>query len=317
MTDDLKSLFTGYWNYLAVNAACELNLFDKVLDGNKTLEILGRAYDWNHDALDSLVNILKDEGLLQENNFLELTEKGKFLTSTHPNSLYYACMHWAKEHMDVWQSLSYTIRTGKSTFEKLYGEPYFEYLNKNPDKLVAYQKAMHEYAQEDYRDICRAIDCSNYNEIIDVGGGYGALLKHIKKENPSTRCILFDLPEVVENLTGDSIEIIAGDFFAEIPIQGQAIILSRVLHDWNDEKATLILRNCYNALRSNGVLHIIEILTDKMNIRPHQLNLNMQAVCNSKERSSFDYEKLLEGNGFTIKNQTKVNELQYVISATK
>jgi len=317
MKNELKKLFTGYWNYLAVNAACELKLFDKISEGKTSIEKLCIENKWDNQTLTTLILELKKQGFLKCSDEIELSEKGLLLTSNHPETLLHSCMHWADEHLTVWQNISYTIKTGDSVFEKIYEKPFFDYLNSNPQKLDSYHKAMFEYARDDYKNISSLIDFSKHEIVIDIGGGYGALINELKKQNAQLRCILFDLPEVIKNMSGNNIEKIPGSFFEKIPIQADALILSRVIHDWNNEKAKLILKNCYQALNKNGVLYLIEILLDKVEQDVNLLSLNMKAVCNSYERMYSEYLILLENEGFKVMKTEQLNELQFVITACK
>ena len=151
---------------------------------------------------------------------------------------------------------------------------------------------------------------------MDVGGGYGAAINNIKAMNPNVECILFDLEKVVLKVNVQKIMKISGNFFDKIPIQSEVIVLSRVLHDWNDEKANIILKNCYEALPSNGTLFVIENLAEKIN-DISLLSLSMTIICESYERTKNEYEKLLINNKFSIASITQLNNFQYILTAIK
>jgi hypothetical protein len=183
----------------------------------------------------------------------------------------------------------------------------------NPEKLKNYHKAMSEYAIDDYKELPNIIDFSIHQSIMDVGGGYGAALNLIKEKNHTARCVLFDLDKVIKQVSYKTIERIGGNFFEGIPKCSEAIILSRVLHDWNNKKAKLILKNCFHALPSNGTLYVIENCTDKINIKLWLLSLNMAVMCQSFERSSTEYIKLCEEFGFNFQEDKKLNQLQTIL----
>jgi hypothetical protein len=237
----------------------------------------------------------------------------ELLTENNPESLKYACLNWNDEHLTAWQNLDYSITTGKSSFEDIYGQPFFDFLNDNPEKLQAYHKAMYQYAKDDYKTLPDLIDFSKHKSVMDIGGGYGAVLENIKAKYPSIDCILFDLPKVIEKVTIPSIKKLGGSFFEKIPNQSEAIVLSRVLHDWNDEKASLILKNSFEALPQNGTLYVIENCSDKIKIDLSLLSLNMTAMCESYERTSAQYISLCENLGFQFDSETKLNELQTIL----
>ena len=104
---------------------------------------------------------------------------------------------------------------------------------------------MYEYARDDYKELPNIVNFGKHKTVMDVGGGYGALITNIAEKNPLTKCILFDLGNVIKDVVFSNIDKIEGDFFCKIPVKTEAIILSRILHDWNDEKATLILKKLF------------------------------------------------------------------------
>jgi C-methyltransferase len=317
MKNKLKSFFTEHWKYMAVSTACKLNIFDHLEDA-KTAKHLAEELSLNEDKLLLLLNALSYAEFLDKNgDFFKRNSLSEFLTENNSESLKYACLNWSDEHLTAWQHLDFSIRTGKSSFEEIYGLPFFDYLNEYPEKLHAYHKAMYQYAIDDYKTLPDVIDFSNHKSIMDVGGSYGAVLENIKAKQPSVDCILFDLPKVIERVTIPSIKKIGGSFFVEIPSQSDAIILSRILHDWKNEKARIVLKNCFEALPSHGTLYVIENCTDKIKIDLSLLSLNMTAMCESYERTSAQYISICEVVGFHLDNEINLNELQTILTFKK
>jgi hypothetical protein len=298
---------------MAVSTACKLNLFD-YLQEPKPADQLANELSLNEDKLLILLDALHYANFLEKNsNLYKVNSLSELLTENNPESLKYACLNWSDEHLIAWQHLYFSIKTGKSSFEEIYKKPFFEYLNDNPEKLHAYHKAMYQYAKDDYKMLPDVIDFSKHKSVMDVGGGYGALIEYIKKKNPNLECILFDLPKVIENVSIPTVKKIGGSFFDIIPYQSEAIILSRVLHDWNDEKATLILWNCFEALPNNGTLYVIENCSDKIKIDLSLLSLNMTAMCESNERTSTQYILLCENVCFQFDIEKRLNDLQTIL----
>lgn len=316
LKNKLKSFFTTYWKYLAVSTACKLNLFDHLKEP-QTVDKLAKDLALHENTLKILLEALHNEGFLNKKianpNLYSVNELSGLLTEDHPDTLKYACILWSEEHLTAWQHLDSSIKTGKSAFEQIYGKSFFDYLNNHPKKLEDYHKAMYEYARDDYKTFPEKINFSKYNTVMDVGGGSGTLLNTIKTQFPNIQCILFDLEEVIKNVTFDEIEKISGSFFEPIPAKADAIILSRVLHDWDDNKATIILKNCYNALNEYGTLFIIENCADKIDIDLSLLSLNMTLMCESFERNSKEYNILAENAGFVKINDVMLNTLQTIL----
>jgi len=313
MKDKLKSFFTEHWIYMAVSTACKLNLFDNLQEA-KTAKQLANELSLNEEKLLLLLIALHNSDFLEKrSDFFKINSLSETLTENNPESLKYACLNWSAEHLNAWQNLDFSIKTGNSSFEEIYKKPFFDFLNDNPEKLHAYHKAMYQYAKDDYKTLPDVIDFSKHKSVMDVGGGYGAVLENIKANFPNVECILFDLPKVIEKVTIPYIQKTSGSFFEKIPSQSEAIALSRVLHDWNDEKANIILKNCFEALPSNGALYVIENCTDKIIIDLSLLSLNMTAMCESYERTSAQYNSLCENVGFQFDSESKLNELQTIL----
>jgi hypothetical protein len=298
---------------MAVSTACKLNLFEN-LQKAKTTKQLAKELSLNEEKLNLLLNALHQVDFLsKEEDCFKTNSLSEFLTESNPESLKFACLNWSSEHLTAWQNLDFSIKTGKSSFEEIYGKPFFDYLNDFPEKLHAYQKAMYEYAKDDYKILPDLIDFSKHKSVMDVGGSYGAILENIKTKKPNVECVLFDLPKVIDRVTISNIKKLGGSFFEKIPNQSEAIVLSRVLHDWNNEKAKLILKNCFEALPNNGTLYVIENCSDKIKIDLSLLSLNMSAMCESYERASTQYILLCENTGFQFHSETKLNELQTIL----
>lgn len=312
---ELKRMFTEHWNYFAVVSACELKVFDRIYKGQNTLEKFINENNWNPKSFGFLLDYLLSENYVSvdENHDLVLTEKGELLREENENGLYYACLNWSGEHLEAWKNLTFSIQTGLSSFENSYKIPYFDFLNSDKVKLRNYQKAMNQYALDDYKNLPTIIDFGIHESVIDVGGSLGAVIKLIKQSYPDLKCFLFDLESVLEFVSLSTIVKIQGDFFQEIPKVADAIILARVLHDWDDTKAIIILRNCVKALPEDGTIYIIENCTDKINDKLSLLSLNMTVMCQSFERTSKAYISLGKAAGFHFIESKKLNELQTIL----
>ena len=114
--------------------------------------------------------------------------------------------------------------------------------------------------------VASAYDFTPFRLLVDVGGGNGSLMIGILKANLSLRGIVFDQPAAIERAR-EQIEqhglaarctAIGGDFFKDVPAGGDAYILKRVIHDWDDEQAAAILRNCRGVMGPRSKLLVLE-----------------------------------------------------------
>lgn len=312
--DELKNTFTAYWHFLAVRAACEVGVFEMLAKQAASAVQLREALSLADTPMSFLLSFLEEENYISENQGVyTLSEKGALLTEAHPESLKNACLLWGQEHLTAWQNLSFTLRTGKSSFEAIFQTPFFSYLG-NKDKVKEnYHLAMREYARDDYKNITNCIDFSAHKTIADVGGSLGEVIGYIAEKEPEANCILFDLPEVVKNVSSNNFEVIGGDFFKPLPFLADAILLCRVLHDWGTESAVSILSHCKKALKPSGKIYVTEILQNK--IKTDLLSLNMLLICGSTERTEEEYCSLFTRAGLKYLGKKPLNALQHILIA--
>lgn len=201
-----------------------------------------------------LLRALTVEGVFREldGQRFELTDVGDVLRSGVPGSM----RDWALPvdrpfYKNAWNHLVDSVRTGGSAFEHAYDRPPFDYLRDHPEDSAAFNAAMIGITRPLVAPVVAAYPFHRFVTVVDVGGGHGALLAAILTANPSVRGILFDLPEVVAGAgptptgagLGDRCERVGGDFFVSVPPGGDAYLLSNIVHDWDDDRATKILTN--------------------------------------------------------------------------
>jgi hypothetical protein len=113
--------------------------------------------------------------------------------------------------------------------------------------------------------------------------------------------------------------VVGGDFFASAPAGGDAYILKRVLHDWDDERAGAILRNCHRAMPEHGRLLVIELVLPPGNAPSlgKLFDLLMLVDLGGRERTEADYRTLLAGAGFELTAVTPTPSLVSVVEGVR
>ena len=73
-----------------------------------------------------------------------------------------------------------------------------------------------------------------------------------------------------------------------MPEGGDAYMLKAILHDWDDEEATAILRACRRAMPDSGTLLVIERDLGPANEQPQAKlsDLNMLVILGGRERTA-------------------------------
>lgn len=211
-----------------------------------------------------------------------------------------------------WGRLLEAVKTGENAFENEFGENLFEYTQKNPHANDAFNETMRATAKLSMDKILDNYQFADNSIIMDVGGGDGLLLSSILQKYPSCRGILFDLAQATKDADNNvllqeqksRVKIVSGDMFENIPAKADYIILKRILHDWDDERSSPILKNCRNALNKNGKLLIIDyvINTDDAVTDGKVNDVHMMIVCpGGRERTLPEFEAICNKAGLSIK----------------
>ncbi len=306
---ELMNKLVGYWQTQIIYSIAKIGILDYIESGADTKEKLLKITSLPESSLDLILDyLLINKMVVNKDNKYTITAIGKLLTENLRNSLKYAAIMWGEEHYVTMGYLINSLKEGIPQFSKLYGKNFFEYLEDFPSKNLIYQKAMEVYSM-DYDALINHFDIpKDVETLMDVGGGHGRLsIKLLSKYPHLEKVIIFDLPEVISVVKDrfekhEKLEFISGNFFQNIPIKADAVVMARVLHDWDDQRCIRILNNIKNSLSDNGLLYIVEsIVPEKLNGDCGiSLNFNLLVMVGGKERKLVEFAELFDATGFKI-----------------
>jgi len=212
-------------------------------------------------------------------------------------------------HMRAWPELLHSVRTGETAFSKVFGRDVFEYLPTDAEAARAFDAAMAGYTAMTAGAVVAKYDFGACKQIVDVGGGAGALLGAILAKHPQARGVTFDLPHVSERARGAldraglgaRAEVVAGDFFSSVPA-ADCYTMKMILHDWDDDKSRAILGTLRKSIAPTGRLCVIETVVPTGNApSPAKLlDINMLVMTGGKERTEAEYAALFAATGFRL-----------------
>lgn len=312
----LFPLVSGYMISALISAALHFKLGDRLGDGARTSESLAAETGTHEPSLARLLRALASVGVLEEvePGRFALTPAGQPLRSDAAGPMYSSAIMFCDEtRWRAWGALPYSVRTGKPAFDEVIGMGYFTHLARNPELSRHVNEAMSQATQGIAAEIVQEYDFSPFSTVIDVGGGDGTLLAAILGANPRLRGMVYDSPAGVDaaprtlktaGVAGRG-EIQTGDFFTSVPEGGDLYVLKSILHDWDDDRCTVILRNCRRAMPVGSRLLIVEIVLPPQ-VGPsappfgYMSDVNMLVVHGGKERTEAGFRTLLAGSGFEL-----------------
>jgi len=209
-----------------------------------------------------------------------------------------------------WEELAYSVRTGKPAFERVFGVSFFDHLRHDPAAAESFDLAMTQMSAVSSAVFLDQYDFPRHKRVVDVGGGRGHFLAEILRRGTGTSGVLLDQADVaagahevlsVYEASGRA-EVVAGDFFREVPAGCDAYVLKNVLHDWADDDALRILGVIRTAMGQDAVLLVCEDVLASGGQWDHAalLDIDMMLRLGGRERTLDQWKSLLAKAGLLL-----------------
>lgn len=321
----------AYMISVCLNAAVELGIADLLKAGPRPVAELAHETKTNEDALYRTLRLLASAGIFTETapRIFAHTPASDTLRKDAPNSTR-AMAHFVADsfHFRVYAEYLYSVRTGRPCVDAVFGKPIFDYFASDPREQEIFNAAMVSISAQVVPAALAAYDFSGINLLVDVAGGHGSVICPILQKYPQMRGILTDMPHVLETATQcicdhgvqERLERIPCDFFKSVPAGGDAYLMKNIIHDWDDEKCLIILRNIATAMgAAKGKLILLETVMTAGN-EPHLakfLDIEMLAMPGGRERTEAEYATLFARAGFRLTRVVPTQSPMSVIEAVK
>jgi SAM-dependent methyltransferase len=316
--DRLYWMISGYRTTQMIRAAVTLGAFDQLaaraLDAGELAALVGA----DSDLLHRLLRALSAFGVVseQEDGKFANTELGDLLRNDVAGSVRNVALGLTEDvWYEAWEQLSGAIRDGALPFQRAHpGKTFWEVVEANPDVKVRFNGFMVAQTEAFAPQLLEAFEFATCRQIVDVGGGNGALIASILAAHSNLRGVLFDLEPGLDGAdeylrkrgVRDRCELVAGNFFDSVPEAGDAYLLKYVLHDWDDDRAAAILASCRRSVRPDAHLLVIDQLlprraTDTSKDRfSMTLDMHMYALFGARERTEEELVGMLGRAGFEV-----------------
>lgn len=328
----LNSIAFTFYTAGTFSASCNLKIYD-VLTSPKTPAELAQAVDIHPDSAQRLLSAVENLGLVEQSNGKYVnSEAGHYLSESshhpmafHQNDCYFyhmweflpdALREYSPRHQQAWN------QSAQELYKAIYG---------NEQQMRHFFRLLDSYNWPIGEETARVVDFSEYRKILDVAGGTGTYAATVVKQYPNLSGVCLDLEPVrhlseemiTKNNLANKFEFIAGDMFKnEYPKDCDVIFLSYILHNWDENNCLTILKNCYDALPSGGMLLISEkILNNDYSGDWWGVMMNLQMLSafqpGAKERTENEYYELLKKSGFVTPKLYRLDAPRDVLIAFK
>ncbi|MEQ1976704.1 methyltransferase [Xenorhabdus sp. SGI240] len=323
----ISEMITAYRKSNALFAFVESKapLYLSPLDG-KTVEQLAQLCSVSQDRFHRLLNYMLSLNVLtkKEDKFY-LTEQCSSLSDPDSLETLHIKFELSPTCWNAWSQYSTSLSNinNQPAFELSHHAKFFDYLHHENNKFLktTFDDLMTKITGTMNKYIIEHIPLNGISALLDIGGGSGALAKNIKMHYPHIQCHVMDQYDFAKQ-ESEEVTFINGNFFSTIPSGYDAYCIKNVLHNWPDNQAIDILKNCQQAMGEDSVLYVIDMLKDQNDAEAESFDLHMDILLSGKERYQSEFEVIAKQAGLSITNTYNLNfsltgGSQYIIEMKK
>ena len=297
----------------AMFAAVSLGIFDVLERAPANLTTLATELRVQPEPLERLLDacvglkLLRRNGAVYENEPLAST----YLCRTSERALTGYILYSNDVLFPLWSHLEDAVREGTPRWKQAFDIEggIFDHFFRTDEAKQTFIQGMHGVGLLSSPKVVEAFDLSRFRRLADLGGATGHLAVAACERYPHLHAIVFDLPQVVETARAQArksaassrIDVVAGDFFHDELPEADLFAMSRILHDWSEDKIHPLLTKICQRLPPDGGLLLGEKLLHEDKAAPTSAllqSLNMLVCTEGKERTLGEYRRLLENAGF-------------------
>jgi hypothetical protein len=323
-----------------IYVSTRLGIFNLLHDqGEQTLEEIAQKTNTKPQRLYFILRALAHLNVLQEKpgQVFAATELSDLLITHQGPSIGHFALHLLEPaQWDAWKVLEEALHTGEVPFERANGKSVYQFCQDEEWSGDVFINAMSFLTDHAVDALLEVYDFSQYQTVMDVGGGQGGLIAKVVKKF-GCQGMLFEVPYVAETapaylakqgIDPDQVKIIAGDVFQEVPQGADAIVMKYFISAWNDEDAMKILHNCKQALPTHGKIILLQAFVPDLDdpktapdgIMPGVFAVQVNiAVPGGGWRTRKHFQALFEQCGFqlerVIDTTTNLSAMEFRIAA--
>lgn len=295
---------------LALRSALEAGVFRALAAGPAAVGAIAKDLALDEAALGRVVRALAVAGIVtvEEGDLVGLTPLGMTL-SPHARVPLAAVASYllGDATLKPLMALATSLRGGNSSHQDDAAGGWYR---GDRERSQGLDHAMGAYGALSAAAIAESYPFGGFARIVDIGGGLGHFLASILKAFPATRGVLLELPQTARRARdylgsiglGERCEVVEGDMFEVIPPGGNLYVLSKVLNNWDDHRAVMVLRQVTAVMQPDARLVLVEML--KSNTPSYEEVVRDIVLLTSSNggqiRTAGEFEALLNSAGLVL-----------------
>ena len=308
----LMQMLSGAFVAGAIGCLASLGVPDMVEAGPESAEGLAAHIGAHPGALYRLMRATASVGVLAEGpdgKFSQTPLSAVLRRDARPSLRALAIMGTGEWHMRGWARLEYSVRTGKTALDEVYGKPLWEHFKESPDDAAVFNAAMTSLSTMDSPAVADAYSFEGIGSVVDIAGGHGLLLATILSRNLNLKGTLLDAPHVIAGAKDGPLQpflsrctLVAGNMFESVPPGADAYMMKHIIHDWPDEMCVKLLKLCRQAVNPGGRLLVVDCVIQPGNdFSPAKfLDLQMLLFPGGMERTEKQFRELFTASGWRL-----------------
>ena len=286
-------------------AAVRFGIFETLRDGPLTASEVAQACQLDAECTELLLRVLVVADYLEHHgDQFALSEQSRKTMIAGAEHELFGYLMWNYSQWEMVAHLDEMLRTGR-------GIDFHETLT-DADAWANYQRAMMEVARFSVPIVADRVPVkARARRLLDIAGSHGLFGAAICRKHPPMKSTVLDLPVAIDHARelaraekiDDVVEHRAGDILvADYGSDNDVVLVANILHHFDEETNTGILRRAFDSLTAQGTLAIWEIEAPEKDSKPTQGDgaaLYFRLTSNARCYHGSEYTRWLEQVGFT------------------
>lgn len=257
----------------ALMAGVRLGVFESLRDGPLTAAEVAAKCQLDAECTELLLRVLTTADYIeQRGERFALSGLARQTMVAGAERELFGYLRWNYTQWEMVAHLDDLLRTGRGLD--------FHQTITDPEAWANYQRAMMEAARFSAPIVASRVPVKpGARRLLDLAGSHGLIGAAICRKHPPMRSTVLDLPSAIDHARelaraeklDDIVEHRAGDILAaDYGNQNDVVLLSNILHHFNEETNIGLLRRAFNSLTDQGTVAIWEVEAPEKDSKPDQ-----------------------------------------------